>query len=65
MDYNFIVFNRWGEVLFESYDSDFVWNGSHFNGDLVEGGVYVWKIEFGEITTDKRNMVVGHLSLIR
>lgn len=64
-DYHLTIFNRWGEILFESYNSDIGWNGSYIDGELVEGGVYVWAIEFGESKTDKRNFITGHVTVIK
>jgi gliding motility-associated-like protein len=37
----FTIFNRWGQVLFESSDGK-PWNGT-FHGKDVQQGVYVWK----------------------
>ncbi len=37
------IFSRWGELIYESYDPDFEWNGHH-RGQPVQEGVFVWKI---------------------
>ena len=41
-EYNMQIHNRWGELLFESNDLDFHWNGT-FKGKQVEAGVYTYK----------------------
>ena len=67
-DYTFLIFNRWGEVIFESHDASIGWNGSYgSNGEIVlcEDGTYTWKIEFKTSLNDERKMIVGHLNLIR
>ncbi|MEZ4937636.1 MAG: PKD domain-containing protein [Crocinitomicaceae bacterium] len=63
-DYTLLIFNRWGELLFESHNHEVGWNGKYV-GNYVEDGVYVWKIEFKETMTDKRHTVYGHVTIIR
>ncbi len=63
-DYNLLVFNRWGEVIFESNNALIGWDGTH-NGNLVQDGTYVWKIEFKETMSDERHIDVGHVNMLR
>jgi len=63
-DYNLMIFDRWGELIFESYNADVGWDG-RFLGKMVQDGVYVWKIEFKETMTDKRHKVYGHVTILR
>ena len=42
-DYFFQIYNRWGEVVFESNDKDAGWNG-FYNGHQAPDDVYVWKL---------------------
>jgi subtilisin-like proprotein convertase family protein len=67
-NYNLMIFNRWGEVIFESNDPEVGWNGSYGNNgeiEMVQDGVYTWKIEFKVTRNDERKRVVGHVNLIR
>ena len=64
LDYNFIVMNRWGEILFESNDDTQGWDGT-YGGKIVEEGTYLYKIEFGLENNDARKIVTGHVSLIK
>ena len=64
-DYHLMIFNRWGELLFESYNSKVGWDGTYGGGDLVEDGVYVWVIEFKENMSDKHYTVRGHVSVLK
>lgn len=64
-DYHLTIFNRWGEIVFESYNSDFGWNGHYGNGGLVDDGVYIWQIKFGETGTDKKQTVRGHVTVLK
>jgi gliding motility-associated-like protein len=63
-DYNLLIFNRWGEVLFESNNSNFGWDGT-YGGKIVKDGTYVWKIEFKTKYTDERQVHVGHVNVLR
>lgn len=63
-DYNLKIFNRWGEVIFESNNADIGWDGATANGTVPEG-TYTWKIEFSEKETSKRHSIAGHVFLVR
>ncbi len=39
----FMVFNRWGEMIYKSNDIDFTWDGK-FKGDFVGMGVYTYQL---------------------
>ena len=41
--FEMLVFNRWGELLFQSTDPSIGWDGYH-NGQLCPQDVYVYKI---------------------
>lgn len=42
-DYNIQIFDRWGNLLFESNDINKQWDGSYKN-ELSPSGVYVFKV---------------------
>ncbi len=64
-DYHLTIFNRWGEIMFESYNPNIGWNGTYIGGNNTQEGVYVWTIEFGDYKTDKRTFVTGQVTLLR
>jgi gliding motility-associated-like protein len=64
LDFTLLIFNRWGEIIWESHDALVGWDGI-YGGSLVEDGSYTWKIEFKSSETDKRIMKTGHVSVIR
>jgi gliding motility-associated-like protein len=67
-DYTLLIYNRWGEVIFESHDATVGWNGSYGGPDgieMVQDGTYTWKIEFKVTRNDERKMIVGHVNIIR
>ena len=63
-DYHLMVFNRWGELLFESYNVTYGWDGT-YGGKLVDDGTYVWTLDFGETKSDKRIYVKGHVNVLK
>jgi gliding motility-associated-like protein len=63
-DFNFTVFNRWGETIFESKDASVGWDGSYM-GMMAQEGQYSWRIEFKTNKTDERVLVYGHLNLMK
>ncbi len=64
-DFHFTIFNRWGELVFESFNTAYGWNGAYGDQGLVQDGVYIWRLEFGETMSDKKHTCEGHVTLIR
>jgi gliding motility-associated-like protein len=62
--YNLLIFNRWGEVVFESNNSNVGWDGT-YGGETAPEGVYVWQIKVKVIGVDKPEVHRGHVSLLR
>jgi gliding motility-associated-like protein len=58
------IYNRWGELIFESYDVDLGWDGT-YNGVLAKSDIYVWDIRVKETQTDKKQSFTGHITLMR
>jgi len=64
--FHFRIFNRWGEIVFESRDMDLIWNGSHQFGDYFVGsGVYNYVLDAYSIATTKRFEITGHITVVR
>ena len=59
-----MVFNRWGELLFETSNATNGWNGT-YKGEEVPVGTYVWKIIAKEETGTIIHDNFGHITLIR
>ena len=64
-DYHFTIFNRYGEIIFESFDASIGWDGTYGDRGLVEDGVYIWTVDFGDTNSDERHQEIGHINLIR
>jgi len=64
-DYHMTIFNRWGEIVFESYNYSYGWDGTYGSQGLVQDDVYVWQIEFGETMSDKKHKHRGHVTILK
>lgn len=67
LDYELVIFNRWGEIVFESKNHLIGWDGTYgvASSRKADAGTYVWKLKFKENRTDKRHERVGHVTLVR
>lgn len=43
LNFSLFIYDRWGEVIWESHDASVGWDGT-YGGKLVQTGVYTWKI---------------------
>ncbi len=57
------IYNRWGELLYETEDPEVHWNGV-FRGKLLDPGVYVYYLE-GLCEDNKTFLHVGNVTLVR
>src|SRR5690554_8199582 len=48
--YTLYIFNRWGELVFESHNTEVGWDGSYGaeSNTTVKSGTYLWKVIFKE-----------------
>jgi len=58
------IFDRWGNILFESNDVSQGWTGHNSAGN-IQDGVYVWKIKFGTSITDYKYQYIGHVTVLK
>lgn len=61
--FQLLIFNRWGELIFESDDINRGWDG-RVAGELAQIDTYVWKINYVE-TSGQDGEVIGHVNLVR
>ncbi len=64
-DYEFLIFNRWGELIWESHNVAFGWDGSYNKGMKSPDGIYTWKLTFKTMNNDEKLMRVGHVTMLR
>ncbi|HRG11502.1 MAG TPA: gliding motility-associated C-terminal domain-containing protein, partial [Cyclobacteriaceae bacterium] len=43
-EFNMQIFDRWGNLIFESNSSNIGWDGYDKNGRILPAGVYVYKL---------------------
>lgn len=63
-EYTFSVFNRWGEVVFESNDATIGWDGTYKNMPSPQG-VYTWRISYQDKKTGNVKVDTGSINLLR
>ena len=62
--FEFRIFNRWGNVVWESQDPNGKWDGTYKNKNCTDG-VYIWTLRFNIFGDDGKVFDHGHLTLIR
>ncbi|MNR51304.1 hypothetical protein D3C85_1709610 [compost metagenome] len=63
-DFDLQVYNRWGEIIWESHDSNASWDGT-YNGSPVPQGAYTWVIRAREFISDKKYVWNGTINIIK
>lgn len=61
-EYHLMIFNRWGELVFESFDQETGWDG-YYNGQPAKQDVYIWKVT-GTYTDGKGFTKTGDVTLM-
>lgn len=63
-EYQLIIYNRWGEIIWESFDFKIQWDGT-YNNKNCQDGVYIWMITYNTIKDPYNKIIYGHVNLIR
>ena len=63
-NYSFFLYNRWGEIIFESHDPSKGWNGN-YNGTPAPDGLYTWRMDLKLKNNDDKETYSGHVTLIK
>jgi gliding motility-associated-like protein len=63
-EYEFLIFDRWGELLWESHTPHQPWDG-WYRGQLVKDDVYVWKLTYKDGRSYKKEAVIGHVTVLK
>ena len=58
------IYNRWGELVFESFDSEVGWDGT-YNGVYVQDGTYSWTFTIKDLRNDNYYKYLGHINKIQ
>lgn len=62
--YELRVYNRWGELIFESLDVNQKWDGT-YNGEPVQEGAYVYMMQYTNVKQSKWFYKKGTVTLLR
>jgi gliding motility-associated-like protein len=62
-EFQMLIFNRWGQLLFETTNPEAGWDG-YYQGKLCQQDVYVYKI-IGKYSSGEKVNKVGDIHLIR
>jgi gliding motility-associated-like protein len=65
-EYELLIFNRWGEVIFHTRDKNKFWDGT-YKGQPMSSGIYPWMIWYnGDTSKETQERVKqGKIMLIR
>jgi gliding motility-associated-like protein len=60
------IFNRWGELIFESKNIAFGWDGTYTqNNYAAPSGVYTYQVRYLFDGMQESKTIQGHFSLLR
>jgi gliding motility-associated-like protein len=61
------IFDRWGNKVYESTDTDFNWNGlNQYAGDaILNTGVFSYVVEYQPYSADSKKTIGGNISLVK
>lgn len=62
--YSLLIFNRWGELIFESHDTEFGWDGT-YHTEFVKDGTYTWVIDVKDTLMSKSERFTGHVNKLQ
>lgn len=63
-DFELLIYNRWGEVVWESHDIEIGWDGT-YGGEMVETGTYTWIVRTKDLMNDAKYTYNGHINLLK
>lgn len=62
--FEFLVFDRWGRIVFATNDLGFRWDGTK-DGEPLPQGVYPFRLKVHARSTPKKRIIHGHINLLR
>jgi gliding motility-associated-like protein len=62
--FDLFIFNKWGEIIWESHDKEATWDGT-YNGVPVPQGTYTWRASAKDVLNDGKFEFQGYINIIR
>lgn len=62
--FNVKIFNKWGQLIWESNDLNVGWDGT-YKGQVVQDGTYTWKAVVKDQNNDDKKEFVGHINVLK
>lgn len=62
-DLSINIFNKWGELVYNSDDVNFRWDGTYEN-TVVQDGTYIYKIQY-TAKSGYNDLIIGHVNVIQ
>lgn len=59
------IYNKWGELIWETKDPQIGWDGVGPNGMLVQSGTYVWTLFMKSKENDKKITNTGYVNVLK
>jgi gliding motility-associated-like protein len=63
-NFELLIYNRWGETVFESHNAAIGWDGT-YHGEYCKEGIYTWVIKFKDSENDKKFVLNGHVTILK
>jgi gliding motility-associated-like protein len=63
-DYSLLIFNRWGQIVFESKNTEIGWDGT-FDGEIVPVGTYTYQLRASLIKNADVINYTGHVTVLK
>jgi gliding motility-associated-like protein len=63
-DFELEVYNRWGQIVWNSFDPNAEWDGT-FDNKVIPQGIYNWKLRTKKVGTDEPLLFTGSVMIIR
>lgn len=65
-DFELTIYNRYGEIVFQSFDAEATWNGTYGNdGNLVQDGTYPWVVTAKDAIDDNKYQFKGTITIAK
>ncbi len=63
-DFRLYIYNRWGQLIYETQNPADCWDGKYKNS-LAEAGVYVYLLEYKSIYNSEKEVRKGRITVVR